>query len=150
MAPPLSDEAQTVTEEASQQPRVSPVSGVAPPVEHQFPPGQSGNPGGLSKKRRISNAMERLLDLSMDELASYQPKTVAEGLALAIIRNGSMDPRFTTHALERTEGKVADTIRHEGGPQPLQIILAEAKRPTDQPDAESNLRDPAQSGDQPS
>jgi hypothetical protein len=139
MAPPLSDEVPTVTEQPSQQGRPM------PPVEHRFQPGESGNPGGLSKKRRISNAMERLLDLSMDELASYQPKTVAEGLALAIIRNGSMDPRFTTHALERTEGKVADTIRHEGGPQPLQIILAEAKRPTDQPDAESNLRDPAQS-----
>ena len=108
-----------------------------PPVEHRFQPGESGNPGGLSKKRRISNAMERLLDLSMAELASYEPKTVAEGLALAIIRNGSIDPRFTTHALERTEGKVADTIRHEGGPQPLQIILAEAVRPADPaPDAE--------------
>ncbi len=139
-----------MTDEATQHPRPSPISGVPPPVEHYWQPGQSGNPGGLSKKRRISNAMERLLDLSMAELDSYEPKTVAEGLALAIIRNGSMDPRFTTHALERTEGKVADTIRHEGGPQPLQIILAEAKRPTDQPDAETILRDPAQSGDQPS
>lgn len=114
---------------ASQQPTPSPINGLPPPVEHQFQPGRSGNPGGMSKKRLISNAMNRLLELAPDELATYRPKTVAESLALDIVRNASADPRFTTHALDRTEGKVPDELKVDSDGAGLRIVLAEATPP---------------------
>lgn len=114
---------------ASQQPTPSPINGLPPPVEHQFAPGKSGNPGGLSKKRRISHAMERLLDLDPRELLTYQPKTIAESIALDILRNAATDARFTTHALDRTEGKVPDELKVDSDGAGLRIVLAEATPP---------------------
>lgn len=97
-----------------------------PPEHSRFKAGQSGNPGGMSKKRRISHAMERLLDLTPAELREYEPKTVAEELALDILRGAKLDARFTTHALDRTEGKVPDQVQLESGPQVLRIAIEPA------------------------
>ncbi len=142
MAPPLSDMADSPSDHGT-----SARQGV-PPIEYRWKPGESGNPGGRPSRKPLTDAIRKLLDMDRATFETYEPATVAEQMALDTIRNAKTDPRFATHMYDRAEGKVADTVHVEGGPQPLQIVLAEAVRPVDQPDAESNTRDPAQSGDQ--
>lgn len=133
-------------------PGASPVSGVVPPVEYRWKPGQSGNPGGRNNAKPISAAMNRIASMTESEIADLiakPEKTGAEVLALAAYQRATVDSRYLTHVLDRTEGKVADTVHVEGPAQGLQIVIQEATRPTDgqsvQKEPEANLSDPAQS-----
>jgi len=71
---------------------------------HQFKPGQSGNPAGYSRSRRITDALIRLIaeENADDALAKLWLKKAMEA-----------DPRFFAMLLERVEGKVKQTLEIE-------------------------------------
>jgi hypothetical protein len=72
-----------------------------PPKEHQFKPGQSGNPNGYSRSRRITDA---LLDLIAEHKAD---RTLANVWLKAALQG---DYRFFRELLDRTEGPVKQII----------------------------------------
>jgi hypothetical protein len=90
-----------------------------PPKHTQFKPAVSGNPGGVRKGTVfVSECHKRLLLLSPDEFADYEPANVAEAIALKQIRN-AMETEEALIALpsvkevtDRTEGKAPQTIKH--------------------------------------
>lgn len=103
--------------------------GIVPPVEHRFRPGNSANPGGRPKFRETSNAMRKFAAMTPEELQAYSPKTGAEVLALNAYLRAQDDPRFLTHYLDRTEGKVPDELKVDSEGAGLRIVLAEATPP---------------------
>lgn len=118
-----------VNESASTQAPGAGCGGIVPPVEHRFQKGQSGNPGGKNHAKPISAAMNRIAKMTEAEIEALvlrKDKTGAEVLALAAYRKAVEDARFLTHVLDRTEGKVPDQVKVEGGPQVLRIELTEA------------------------
>ena len=85
---------------------VSPISGVAPPVEYQWKPGQSGNPNGMPKgKRSIVGQLHKILDKEV------QGKDMAEAMArIAYQRALQGDFKFWDAIVDRIDGKVADKL----------------------------------------
>ena len=82
-------------------------------------PGQSGNPGGMPRGTpKVSVAYAKLLALSAEELAKFEPSTVAEMAALKQVR-ATIDGTPSLKALpslqeitDRTEGKAKQVIEH--------------------------------------
>jgi len=74
-----------------------------PPPEHtRWKPGQSGNPNGGAKSRRVTRALIKQLEREgvTAALAKVWLKLAVQG-----------DHRFFAMLLERTEGKVADVVQ---------------------------------------
>jgi len=76
-----------------------------------FPKGVSGNPGGRPKYKAISEAIRHILTL--DDIESFVPSTVAEKLALtrirqAMLKGGLYEAEYVT---DRAEGKAVATVR---------------------------------------
>lgn len=80
-----------------------------PPVEHQFKPGQSGNPGGRpSAQRSIQAAMRKLVS------EDYNGKDLAVALAkIAVSKALAGDHKFWEMIIERIDGKVAQELNAE-------------------------------------
>lgn len=88
-------------------PGVSPISGTAPPKEHQFKPGNCANPGGRPKGRSITALLNKILD----EKAPGGDKTIGELVARQLIRQalgGKNDA--IKELLDRTEGKATQKV----------------------------------------
>ena len=69
---------------------VSPISGTAPPVEHQFRPGQSGNPGGRPK---LLGESYRQMLARVDEHDKQQrtnAEIIADKLREVIVQKGDV------------------------------------------------------------
>lgn len=80
--------------------RPSPISGVPPPVAHQFKPGQSGNPSGLTKDQAAAIAKARdILLRTAPAAARRQRKTVLKGEGDPTAKAAATD------VLDRTLGK---------------------------------------------
>lgn len=78
-----------------------------PSVEHQFKPGQSGNPAGRPKGRSITAILRRMLD----EADAATGRTMAEAIAEAIIVKAALgDAKLIREVLDRTEGKVTQPV----------------------------------------
>ena len=74
-----------------------------------FQPGQSGNPGGRPKGRSITSILREKL---AEPAKGKRGKTKAEAIADVVIEQAlAGDPRFLREILERTEGKVTQTIQ---------------------------------------
>jgi len=73
-------------------------------VEHQFRPGQSGNPKGRPKGRSITDALRKFIEQGMDNEAD--PATALAKVAMEMGIKG--DHKFWTSILERVEGKIRD------------------------------------------
>lgn len=88
--------------------------------EHQlanlrpYPPGVSGNPGGLLKMREGTEAYRKLARMDYEELKSYKPETgfeaIAKGQMNAAERGKTM---AAIEILDRTEGKVPTPLEVE-------------------------------------
>lgn len=107
-----------------------------PPKDKQFKPGQSGNPGGVPKGKRVSTWMAELGEMTPAELKRVERKLPVNGkIAMARIRV-AMDSRSkhgngaTEIILDRTEGKVAQKLEGaDGGPLTVQIVNYAAPKP---------------------
>ena len=76
----------------AKQARVSPVTGVAPPEEHQFKPGQSGNPAGPPKRRtQLWVYICTYMEMTDAQLASLERETLtqAQRVALKLVENAA-------------------------------------------------------------
>ena len=86
--------------------------GNRPPVEHQFKPGQSGNPNGRPRGKSITAALRRLVQENPDG------QDLEKALSRVIVKKAlEGDHKFVTTILERLDGKVADRLADaDGGP----------------------------------
>lgn len=109
--------------------------GSFPNPETQFKPGQSGNPTGTSKRRRVFAALEKLLDETVPEGADLIAKTIfakAVGLRRLLKDDredgGYREPdlRYLELIIERLEGRAAEAPATEGGADAALVELREA------------------------
>ena len=102
----------------AKQARVSPVTGVAPPEEHQFKPGQSGNPAGPPKRRTqlwvyICTYME-MTDAEIKKLERPE-MTQVQQTALKLVRQAKAgkycgSERLARYIVDREEGKATEHL----------------------------------------
>jgi len=89
-----------------------------PPKEHQFPPGQSGNPNGPPKRKtQLWVWLCKYMDLNDAELVKLDRTklTQAKQYALNLVENmksgkGPESERFARHIFDREEGKAVEHI----------------------------------------
>jgi hypothetical protein len=83
----------------------------------RFKPGQSGNPGGNHKGTpKITNAYARLLKMSPDEIANFQPQNGAEVIALRQFTEaiaGLAPLRYAQEITNRTDGPLVRKVQKE-------------------------------------
>jgi hypothetical protein len=80
-----SDEAEPVAPKGpEQQPNIrpSPINGVVPPAEHQWRPGQSGNPGGRPRGKSLTS----LLREQLARVISDDGETMAHAVAANLVQ----------------------------------------------------------------
>jgi hypothetical protein len=101
-------------------PDASPVSGVPPPPEYRWKPGQSGNPGG--RPRLLVTVTEAATRLLNGEKMPPGPRPKTWDIAAAIIKRAqavtgktaAYAGTATEQLLDRTEGKVPTSISSDG------------------------------------
>lgn len=78
----------------------------------QWLPGESGNPTGRPKSRKVTEALRMIMDLSPEKRKAYVPKDGHEELALQLVKSavegdGKFNQRVHAQALiyDRIEGK---------------------------------------------
>jgi hypothetical protein len=91
-----------------------------------FQPGQSGNPNGAPKGKRVSTILKELLE---DRVKDKEGKelTRSQKLALKLFTLSESDEdnsalRAIAEILDRTEGKSKQSIEVDTGPKTLTII----------------------------
>lgn len=99
---------------------VSPVNGIAPPADHRFKPGQSGNPGGRPKGRSITAELRDMLDSEKDG-GSLAKAMAAKAFEFA--QKG--DFRFWNAILERLDGKLIEKME---GDHTIRVEYVRAER----------------------
>lgn len=79
-----------------------------PPKEHQFKPGQSGNPKGRPPKRPLTEIAEQFLDKNtLGGEAIPDGMTVAEAVVMGWFRKAIQgDPQARRDLLDRLEGAI--------------------------------------------
>ncbi len=112
-------------EEESEKPRqslieemtdpVSPISGVAPPREGRWKPGQSGNPGGRPKWKPMSEALQRL--------AEQEPGLWDALVRSAVVKGGKGDMTAINTIWDRIEGKIAQTVGGSTEVGPVKLVI---------------------------
>ena len=86
-------------------PGCSPRSGLPPPVEYRWQPGQSGNPGGRPKGQSITAELRALL------AKEHNGKRIVELLAERFIKEAlSGKFPFAKEVIDRADGKVTDKL----------------------------------------
>ena len=89
-----------------------------PPEEHQFKPGQSGNPNGSPKARtNLWKFINRFMAMTDDELAKVDRKklTQSQQVALKHVEGATLNPaseseRFVRYCIDRDEGKASEHL----------------------------------------
>src|ERR1051325_12209443 len=88
-------------------------------ARYQFKPGQSGNPGGMAKGTpRVDAAYKRLLTMTTEELAVWEPRNGAEILAAEQFKR-ACDPNakhtlnYAERITDRTDGPLARKVQKE-------------------------------------
>ena len=102
----------------AKQAKVSPVSGIAPPEEHQFKPGQSGNPAGPPKRRtQLWVYINQFMAMTDAELAKVERPalTQAQKFALKLVKRATQgkecgSERLARYCVDRDEGKASEHL----------------------------------------
>jgi hypothetical protein len=88
-------------------------------VRTQFKPGQSGNPGGMPKGTpRVDAAYRRLLAMTPEELAVWEPRNGAEILAAEQFKracnpSAKQTLNYAERITDRTDGPVVRKVQKE-------------------------------------
>jgi hypothetical protein len=88
-------------------------------VRTQFKPGQSGNPGGMRKgTARVDAAYRRLLAMTPEELAVWEPRNGAEIMAAEQFKracnpNSRQTLNYAERITDRTDGPVIRKVQKE-------------------------------------
>lgn len=80
-----------------------------PLAEHQWKPGESGNPKGRPKKDSITKAIQTLMDEGIDGQPLYD--AIARVAVQKALRG---DRHFWQFVIERCDGKIADALQQSG------------------------------------
>ena len=105
-----------------------------PPPEHtRWKPGQSGNPAGHSKARRVSAALDRLLD----EIGGSDKDLALTLYAMAtgrkeLIKGRKPEFMWFQALMERTDGKVPmpkDNSNSDDDARTIKVIIERVSRP---------------------
>jgi hypothetical protein len=116
-APVPQDDAGSTQPKRPFPPGVSPTSGFAPPVEHRWKPGQSGNPGGRPKGQSITASLRALLE------KEHNGKRIVELLAERIMKEALAGKfPFAKEVLDRADGKVTDKLEVDNA-SVVQVII---------------------------
>lgn len=111
----MDDDAQGELVQATEprpQPRVSPISGVAPPAQYRFKPGQSGNPKGSKPKDPAVARAEQILKAAVADAAG-------QIVALAMHADDEgIRLKASTLLVERELGKPQDQVQVSVAPAP--------------------------------
>lgn len=109
----------------------SPLTGKAPPKEHQFKPGQSGNPAGPARGRvSIKAAIERIMAQDIDPTVipkdlppGISPRTYADACAVVqVIKALGGDNEMLKFITDHLDGKATQPTTHEQrGPVNIKI-----------------------------
>lgn len=87
-----------------------------PPVEHQFKPGQSGNPNGRPPERPIAAAIKRLLEKDeakgIDAIAAVAVREALQG-----------DYRWGREVIDRIDGRLVEPHDITSGGKPVRSSL---------------------------
>ena len=87
----------------------SPINGLPPPRDTRWKKGQSGNPKGRPRKRRIEDALAEQLAGEVDGI------NLLDAMAkIAIRKSLKGDAKFWQMVTERTSGKVPDKVENDG------------------------------------
>jgi hypothetical protein len=93
-----------------------------PPAEHRFKPGQSGNPGGRSKGRSITAAINKLLE------QEHQGKSIAALIAERLVKD-ALQGKFpqAKEILDRSDGRVTEKhLVAAQGTQTIRLVVQDA------------------------
>ncbi len=90
-----------------------------PPKEHQFPPGQSGNPAGPPKRKtQLWVWFCKYMEMTDAEIKKLKPEklTQAQQIALKLVENAkdgkySGSERLARYVIDRDEGKALEHIK---------------------------------------
>jgi hypothetical protein len=88
-----------------------------PPVGNRFKPGEQwrGNPGGQPKIKKVRKAMDKIGNLTPEQLETYKPKTILEMAALEMYKT-TINPKRNSSAAVQAFNLIADRI--DGKPKP--------------------------------
>ncbi len=98
-------------------------NGNVPPAQHQFKPGESGNPKGRPTGTSLTAIIKRVL-------AEKDGEGAERLIAVAVRQAHKGDFRFWNALIERNEGKVADHISADGK-LTVEVVYVDAPNPTD-------------------
>jgi hypothetical protein len=88
-----------------------------------FMPGQSGNPGGVPKKKWLSDVTEEMLEEKLKDPAFREQ--YKDSLWKKLLAHGVVSAMTLDKIWERTEGKVTQTVDVNGS---LNITISERMR----------------------
>lgn len=101
--------------------------GIIPPAEHQFKPGQSGNPAGPPRvKTQLYRHIQKFLEMGpakLDKL-DVNKMTMSQRAAFETVKRiGKGEWKRIKEIIDREEGKVPDKIHVSGGEnEPIKIV----------------------------
>lgn len=101
--------------------------GMIPPIEHRFQKGNRANPGGRPKLTPFADAYRKFAKMSADRLEKMKDsdltgaEAVARGIILAAKRGRTL---AAVEAADRTEGKVPQAVKVEGGDIPITLNIS--------------------------
>jgi len=98
------------------------------PLTGRFLPGESGNPNGRPKSRKVTQALERLLELAPAKRKKYKPKDGYEEIAMGLLTSATKgDGKFR----QRSHAQALIYDRIEGKPEPSDKEVEAVKRTRD-------------------
>src|SRR5206468_9547493 len=87
----------------------SPISGVPPPAQYRWKPGQSGNPSGKGQRESLTAMLRRVLE------REHNGKPIGELLVERLVKEALTGKLpHIKEVLDRVEGKVKEKLQVEG------------------------------------
>src|SRR4051812_48420625 len=116
-------------------PGASPISGVPPPEQYRWKPGQSGNPGGKGQRESLTAMLRRVLE------KEHNGKPIGELLVERLVKEAlSGKLPHIKEVLDRVEGKVKEKLQLEGAGAACVVFQVPPPRVIGEPEADYHAR----------